>query len=385
MSTLDDSGFIRSRFQDEREELAESWIDALPGRRTDIQSVNGRIISVQAELTDRTNAKMQALLAAFDPNAARGNLLSRLAPVMAKRRRGAVFSSVTLTVTATSAGVTIPAGSIVSQAVGFARFATLNDVTVAPSGSAQVAAFATEVGAIEAAAGTLTQIETPVFGWASVTNAADASVGRLRETDAQLRFRMLRTSAAAVGTPEGIFTALSEVDGVTYVRLLENPADIDDAAGMPPHSVFPIVEGGADADIAAALLSSVAAGIQYTDSADIVGPDWRSVVVENPSNLQDVTVWFARPSEAAATVAMTIETDSAFPADGIARIKAAIIAFAAEWDIGKTLYSSRLYTPVNTVPGIDINSLTIDGIDRIVLQPYERLVLTDTDITVTVV
>ena len=385
MSELTDSGFVRDRYQDERDQLAERWQSYLPGRRTDSQSVNGRIISIQADLVDSTNAKIEMLLSAFSPYSARGNLLSRLAPLMSKSRREAVISSVRLTVTATAAGVTIPAGSIVGQASGASRFATIADVTVAPSGSAFVSAFATEAGAIEAAAGTLTEIQTPVFGWASVTNAGDASVGRSRETDAQLRFRMLRTSAAAVGTPEGIQAALGELDGVTYARVLENDGDTVNASGMPPHSIFPIVDGGSDEEIALSLLATVASGIQYTTSADIAEPDWTSVVVQNPANLQDETIWFARPSDTSGAVAMTIETDSEFPSDGLARIKAAVIAFADSWDIGKTLYASRLYSPVNTVPGIDINGLTIDATDRIELEAYERIKLTESDITITVV
>lgn len=385
MSTIDDTGFTRTRYQDGREALAEDWQDKLPGRRTEPDTVNGRIISLQAELEDRTNSKLQYLLDSFSPFTARGNLLFRLAPLMAKNRRGAVFSSVRLTVTADSNGTTIPVGSIVSQSTGASKFATISEITVAPSGSEFVTAFATEAGALTGEAGTLTVIDTPVFGWASVTNADDASLGRTQETEAQLRFRMLATSSAPVGSPEGIYTAISELDGVTYVRIYENTTDVVDAVGIPPHAIFPIIDGGTDEEIAATLLSVVAAGIGSATSSDIVGPDWVSVSVENPANLQTEVVWFARPADTNAAIVVTIETDSDFPADGVSRIKDAIIEFATTWDVGKTLYSSRLYNPVNTVPGVDINSLTIDATDRIALDPYERLVLEESDITVTVV
>lgn len=385
MSTIDETGFIRTRYQDGREVLATDWQDKLPGRRTEPDTVNGRIISLQAELDDRTNSKLQFLLDSLNPFSAPGNLLFRLAPLMAKRRRGAVFSSVRLTVTADANGTTIPAGSIVSQSAGATKFATISDITVAPSGSEFVTAFATEAGALTGAAGTITVIDTPVFGWASVTNADDASIGRTQETAAQLRFRMLATSAAPGGSPLGIYTAMTELDGVTYARVYENKTDAVDAAGIPPHSIFPIVDGGTDEEIAAELLRVVAAGINYATSSDIAGPDWVSVVLQNPANLQDETVWFARPTDTNAAIVVTIETDSEFPADGIARIKDAIIEYATTWPVGKTLYSSRLYNPVNTVPGIDINSLTIDATDRIVLAAYERLVLETADITVTVV
>ena len=135
---------------------------------------------------------------------------------MSKRRRSAVLSSVTLTVTATAAGCTIPAGSIVAQATGSSKFITSAAVVVAPSGTATVAAVATEAGEIEAEAGTLTKIDTPVTGWESVTNADDASVGRDREADGVLRARMLATSSAPAGTPEGIFTAVSALSKLDH-------------------------------------------------------------------------------------------------------------------------------------------------------------------------
>jgi len=386
MTEINDSGFNRDRYQDERDSIAARWNFYLPGRRTDAQSVNGRIISIEAELVDNQNGQIGALLESFSPFTARGNLLSRLSPLMSKRRREAVRSSVTLTVTAGPSGATIPVGSIVSQVSAPAKFATTEQVIVAPNGSASVPARATEDGAIEAAAGTLTKIDTPVSGWTSATNAADASIGRSRESDGQLRARMLATSSAPVGTPEGIFTALSEVDGVIYQAVLENRTNSVNALGMPPHSVFPIVDGGADLALGEALLRSVAAGIDFTDNTDIpTGPNWVSVPVTNPANGQAVTVWFARPSPISAPVVIEIETQANFPADGVARIKSEVVAFANQWPNGKTLFSSRLYSPANNVPGHEINSLTIDGTDRLVLQPFERVVLTVDDVTVNIV
>lgn len=386
MTEINDSGFNRDRYQDERDSIANRWNFYLPGRRTDSQSVNGRIISIEAELVDNQNGQIGALLESFSPFTARGNLLSRLSPIMSKRRRDAVRSSVTLTVVGGPAGTTIPSGSIVSQESGPAKFLTSVAVVVAPDGSASVPATATEDGAIEAAAGTLTKIDTPVSGWLTVTNDDDASIGRDRESDGQLRARMLSTSSAPVGTPEGIATAISEVDGVSYQFVLENRTNSVNGIGMPPHSVFPIADGGADLALGEALLRTVAAGIDFTDDTDIPsGPNWVSVVVTNPANLQPVTVWFARPSPVSAPVVIEIETQANFPADGVARIKSEIVAFATQWPNGKTLFSSRLYSPANNVPGHEINSLTIGGTDRLVLQPFERVVLAETDITVNIV
>ena len=385
MSAIDETGYNRDRYQDVRADVVSRWNTAFPGRVTDPESVNGRIISTTAELEDQANSKIQLLLDAFNPAAARGNLLSWLAMLMAKRRRESVLSTVTVTVTASSVGCTIPAGSIVSQENGPAKFRTLAEVILDPNASDDVACEALTAGAIEADAGTVTQIDTPVYGWASVTNAAAASVGRSRETDAQLRFRMLKTSSAAVGTIEGIETAINQLDGVTYCRVVENSDDVTDANGLPPHSIMPIVVGGADQEIADALLASVSAGIGYTDDGDLPYVDWVSVNTTNPSNGQVRVVWFARPSTVTPAIAMEIDVGINFPSDGQSRIKAAVVELVNNWDIGRTLYASRLYNAINTVEDVDINSCTIDATDKILLAPFEKLEITADDITITVI
>lgn len=387
MSTIDDNGFNRERYQDERQNIADSFNEYFPGKRTNVQSVNGRLISLEADLVDQANAKIQALLDAFNPQNARGNLLFNLAPLMNKRRREAVKSTVTLTVTADANGATIPAGSIVSPENGPERFVTLAEVILAPSATDTVAAESQTFGPVEAAAGTLTKIQTPVFGWDTVTNLADASVGRSLETEAQLRFRMLETSSAPSGTPEGIFAAVTGVSGVTYARVLFNKTASVDANGIPARSVFPIIEGGADADLGLALLGSVSATAGYTTSTDIPGATFTEETVTNPANDQSESVWFARPSDNNITVEMTIETDTNYPGDGAARIRDAIVDFLDDWEVGKKLFSSRLYTPINTVPGIDINSVTINTVDSVTPAVYERIKIADpsTDIVITVV
>ncbi|MDX1452254.1 MAG: hypothetical protein R3183_06830, partial [Oleiphilaceae bacterium] len=328
------------------------------------------------------------LLDAFNPLAARGNLLSNLAPLMNKRRRLAVKSTVTLTVTADANGATIPAGSIVAQAAGPEKFVTLTEVVVAPSSSETVEAEAQNAGAIIALAGSLTKIDTPVFGWDTVTNLADASPGRARDTDGVLRARMLQTSSAPSGTPEGIFTAVTDVPGVTYAKILFNKTNAVDAIGVPAKAVFPIIEGGLDSEIGDALLGSVNATSGYATDADIPSATMVEVIVTNPANLQSESVWFARPSDNNITVEIEIEVEAGeYPGDGATRIRDAIVAFLADWEVGKKLYSSRLYTPINTVPGIDINTVTINLADSVTPQPYERLKIADpsTDIVITVV
>lgn len=382
MSTIDGNGFNRDRFNDLRDDIASRWQSYFPNATTDERSNNGRIVSLQAELNEQAEAKIEVLLGSFDPRSAVGNQLSNLAPLMNKRRRESVKSTVTLTLTADSNGATVPAGSIVSQSAGPARFVTTSTAIIDPDGTKTVAAEATSYGPIEVLAGSLDTIATPVYGWVSVTNANAASIGRDRDVDGVLRANMLATSADAVGTPDGIYTALISIAGVTYVRVYENKTDTVNALGMPPHSVFAVVEGGADADIAAALLATVAYGIDYTDSTDIPGADWVDVDIQNPANLQTETIWFSRPVDRPIAVIIHASTDAEFPDDGQQRITDAVLELVNGWDTGRILYSSKLYVPVNSVPGIDINSITIDGTDRVTPDAFEKISLAEADLTI---
>lgn len=384
-STIDSNGFNRQRYQDLREDISENWSESFPTINTGKQSVPGRQISIQSSLVDDLSAKAEFILNAFNPYGAIGAQLSNLAPLMNKRRLMAVRSQVTETMTADSNGATVPSGTIVSSSVDSTiRFQTTEDVVIPPSSTATVLMEALDAVAVQPAAGTITVISTPVFGLASATNMTSATAGRARETDGELRFRMLATSAAAVGTPEGIFTAISDVDSVTYVSVQENFNDVTDSNGLPPHSVMPIVDGGDVTEVAQAILRSVAAGIDLATPADVPAATFASATVMNPANNQPATIYFVRPSDLNVTIALNISSNSALPADWQTQVKNSIISFLSEWEVGRVLYASRLYSAVNGVIDADINSITINGADRVTPAVFQRIRTTASNVTITV-
>ena len=384
-TTIDETGFQRDRYQDVRDENAKRWNDSFPDMDTSTPRVAGRIISIQSAIHDNLNAKAEYILNSFSPFTAIGSQLSNLAPLMNKRRMPRIYSQVTLQFNADLNGANVPDGTIVSSSLDRTKkFATTQRLIIAPNGSGVVLAEAIEASDYKPAAGTITVIESGVYGVVSVTNPNDGTLGRARETDAQLRFRMLQTSSAASGTPEGIYTAVSQVDGVTYASVLENFTDTTNSSGMPPHSIMPVVDGGDDNEVALAILETRSAGIQFTTSSDMPEATWENVSVVNPANGQPVMVWFVRPTNTTADIAIDISTDVNFPTDGQQLIKDEVVNFVNAWSIGKVLYASRLYTPVNLVTGVDINSVTINGTDRVSLTAYQRLNITDANITITV-
>jgi len=200
--------------------------------------------------------------------------------------------------------------------------------------------------------GALTEIETPVSGWAEITNRQAGITGRDRETDAELRFRREQSiRISARGPFDAILAALQQVEGVVDANLVQNNGSSVDADGVPPQHVWAIVEGGADADIAQALFNTVSAGIGYYGS--------ETLQVESDVSGQTFDVSFDRPTDIDVWIEIDLTSDEDWPADGVERIKQALVGFGADLGIGEALLYSRLYSPINSVPGHYVTDLQV--------------------------
>lgn len=214
----------------------------------------------------------------------------------------------------------------------------------------------TENGANEQEANTITTIVTPVLGWDSVTNPIAASAGRLVETDEELRIRFRNTKfERSSNILDSLYSALLSVDGVDEVAIYENDTDITDSNGVLPHSFLPVVLGGSSQIIAQTIWENKPMGIRSQGNTVIAITDSQGFPHD---------IGFERPNPVTVYIELeidtTAETNFVFPGDGVDQIKAAIIAYAADnFGVGDDVIYSRLYTPINTVEGFQINSLTI--------------------------
>ncbi|MDR2675014.1 MAG: hypothetical protein LBC18_09135 [Opitutaceae bacterium] len=110
-------------------------------------------------------------------------------------------------------------------------------------------------GAIRTTIGTITTPVTIILGVIAVDNPdPPANIGVDEESDFDLRIRRARTlSLPAVGTVDGILSSILDVPGVTEAIVYENITNQTDADGIPGHSIWCIVEGGKDKDVAQAI------------------------------------------------------------------------------------------------------------------------------------
>jgi uncharacterized phage protein gp47/JayE len=346
-------GFAPMSLQDIKSELEAEFRSRFgAGINLEPESVFGQVVGIFSEREALLWELAQSIYNADRPDSAAGASLDTLAALTGASRLAATKSTVTGTA-AGDEGTVLPAGRVVSVDGSGARFVTLEEVTIPASGSVDVACEAEEFGPVPAYAGTLTVIETPVAGWDSFINAADAVVGRDVETDASFRLRreeLLRSQGNSA--LEALRADVLAVEGVESCTVFENTTSETDADGMPPHSVEVLVQGGDDHAIAEAIWNSVAGGIATHGTSSIV-------VIDSQGAAREVK--FSRPTERQIWVAVNGAKDAdRYPADGDEQIKAAIAAAGFALQLGDDVVSSALYPAVFYVSGvIDVTSILI--------------------------
>ena len=350
------TGFKRKRLDQLLTELNDD-MKAIFGDNLNLtpQSPDGQVNGVVAESQANLWEIAEEVHNAFNPSAATGASLSNLVQLNGITRKEATFSTVAIDVTGTDPTV-IPAGSLISTSDTDSQFSIDADITIT-GGVGSGTATAVLSGAVNAIAGTLTNIDTPLAGWDSVTNAADADLGVNEESDAELRIRRRLSLATGAGSIlESILAAVLNVTDVTAVAVIENDtnATVD---GVPAHSFHTVVNGGLDQDIADVIWNKKPTGIQAFGSTTLP-------VVDSQGFSHDIS--FSRPTVINIYIDVAITALVGFPTDGNDQIKQAIVDYAAGilienrgFDIGEDVIYSEIYVPINTVEGVQVDSLEI--------------------------
>lgn len=260
----------------------------------------------------------------------------------------AVNADATLTATLNGTTLVIDRDDVFSS-VNFSVTANLNITKIRKTGGLQ----ASEIGDIEAEANTITTIVTPVLGWDSVTNPLAASPGRLAETDEELRLRFRNTKLdRSTNLLDSIYAALINIEGVEEVAIYENDTSITDSNGVLGHSFLPVVLGGSSQLIAEAIWENKPIGILSQGNTVVT-------IIDTQGFPHDIG--FERPNPVTIYVTINLTTDpNIYPGDGDDQIRQAIIDYADEnIGVGDDVIWSRLFTPINSIPGHQVDSMFI--------------------------
>ena len=255
MATITESGVVSRSLGSYRDLLGERFRAAFGTNLSlDPETPQGEIIGIMAASLVELDEVVVGQSNAQSPVHSIGSQVDDLCALIGLRRRAAQHSTVTATLTG-DANTVIPAGSRAAT-TDDDEFETTEEHTIGAGGTVDAELSAVEAGAVPARAGTLNRIVTRVPGWASITNAADATVGRTRELTSALRERLLlHPNRLQRGTQRALQSALLDA-GADRVRIEENDTDgpvTRQALTIDAHGVLCIVSGGTDDAIAEAV------------------------------------------------------------------------------------------------------------------------------------
>jgi uncharacterized phage protein gp47/JayE len=347
-------------------ELASRGVTGTPDYERD--AFLGGVTAVIASLFGDLDEATQAVYDARDPNNATGVQLSTLSLGVGVTRNEATPSAVVITMAGT-AGTVIPAGRTIrgGDIDGEALWDLTADATIGGGGTVDGTFEAQEPGARLAPAATTWEIVTPIFGWDTATNAADAAPGQNRETDDELRVRRAQSlQISGSASAAALRAALLEIDEVAAAGVIENddaPAATIEGVLVAANGVAVVLHPGTLTgdpltEAIQTIYDNVSAGIETSGalSATVVGED-----------LIDKTVRYSFAASVGVTATIVVEMEPASTtnpspptfAEAEPDIEAAIDAYEAALSIGDDVRALPLLSAIDGVTGVRSASVVL--------------------------
>lgn len=253
--------------------------ELLANLTTAFQTIYGSDVNLASDTPDgqMMNIFIQAILdiedlltqvnAMFDPDQAIGNVLDQRVAINGIQRQAGTYTLTNITLTTTQAlnlyglDQTVQPVYTVADNAGN-QWELVTSQTVGAAGTYVYAFRAANPGAVFTIPNTITTPVTIVLGVLTVNNPTTyTTLGINEETDAQLKIRRQKAvSLSSQGYLAGLLSALLNINGVVSAFIYENVTGSTDSDGIPSHSIWVIVEGGANADIANAIYQKRNAG-----------------------------------------------------------------------------------------------------------------------------
>lgn len=408
---LSKAGFKLKRLRDILNDVKEKMLlveDPDTGEKLQIDfEENDPFIQFINLVCDQLAAIWELLNAAydqFDPLKATGPMLSALVQLNGITRKRGSASSVMVRFYGEN-GFVIPVGTRVSdeqQTVIWKVAGNDNDQENVASRTINIQDGATYYclaecqsqnnGAFEAQTGEITKLIDSLTGVTSVVNPTPATPGRADESDIALRRRREKaTETPSQGLAESIYCSVAALQNVDYCKVFTNRTMEKDSKGIPAKSIAVVVEVDEQfrndetlkQNIAKMIFVSSGLGEDYynlDDNPELVEEGDICQVVEFTDSFNQITkIKFIYPQQVPIFIRLGV-TDmegSSKPANFKEQIRNNIVQFAKSGvqgiglikqqnifdDFGfppsENIDISRLYTPINAVPGIKVTSLQI--------------------------
>lgn len=337
---VDETGLHYSSFEDIKQFYTDGAKEIFGDDiYVDDDSMDGQLISLFSKGMYDTLKTIEFAYNNTTPQTAFGVVLSRLVLLSGILRKKSGYSTAFCTLTGTP--FTIIHNGVVSDVSGN-KWNLPNTVNLGENGSVSVNVTAQKQGNITALAHTITQIDTPTYGWKTVDNNYPASPAIAVETDAQLRYRQRKSVALpSQGLVEGTQSALLNLDGVTDCVVKENDNNIPitvKEVELPPNSITTIVKGGSEKDIADTIFYRKNQGCYTNGDIEITQYD----IFNNVNYIR-----FSRPTEVPIKVSVGIKPISGYSSDITAEIKQNLVDYVDSLNIANDVNISVLTSIIN--------------------------------------
>ncbi|MDB4311871.1 baseplate J/gp47 family protein [bacterium] len=200
---------------------------------------------------------------------------------------------------------------------------------------------ATTQGYTPLAAGGLTDMTPKFTGYSSVANASAFNSGTAVETDAEFRSRFNKLiDASDAGCDRlSIENAVLNIEGVSDVRIYENPTDTGPVNGAEAYTYHTVVVGGTDTEITDVLFSNGPVNVLTSGSTTI------TKVTSSGDNI-DVKYTPAILDELSIRIQYTPLNNIPFTQVEMDSIKAAILDLTLDFGIGTSIYMLQIEAAV---------------------------------------
>lgn len=230
----------------------------------DPASPNGQFINNLANVAINNQNFMVLLTSSlYNPDIAASVWLDAICALSGIDRIAASNSYATCVCTG-SAGTVIPIDTQISNSNGDI-FVNGTSGTIGSSGTIEIIFIAQQTGAVNVDAGTVNNIINKIYGWDSVNNPTNGTVGGTKQNDNSLRSsRSSLLASYGSASLDAIYAKLVATPNVTDVFVAENdtasPVTVSGVT-LTAHSIYMAIIGGTDTDVATSIYQKKCPGV----------------------------------------------------------------------------------------------------------------------------
>lgn len=240
----------------------------------DQDTPDAQLVNIFAQAKRDLSELAVQIFNSFDPDQASGSVLDARVLYNGVIRKGGTYTEVELTIL-TNREITLKgidrlqtddeireANVFTVQDYNANQYYLIDTVTLPAGTNTNIGFRAQYMGETLSTLNSINEIVTPERGVISVNNPnPPTKIGVAQETDDQLKLRRARAvGLGMLGSVEVMQASLRQLSNVTDACVFENNTNVDTEDGIPPHSVWVIVRGGNDTDIANCIYLRLNAG-----------------------------------------------------------------------------------------------------------------------------